>query len=126
MKHNPTVPVDFTEAVKMTKYTGQWDSELAWYSPSDTRRISYDGLRIYGFRPNEPCLIDEAFATWSKFLEPAGYCTVINLAFIFRTTKVFGYIRGFLVQLELIKCTFTNWITLHVDLCGFQIPHEVK
>ena len=30
----------FTKAEKVINYTGLWDAELAWYSSSDTNKIS--------------------------------------------------------------------------------------
>ena len=40
--------------MKVTNHTELWDSGLAWYFPSATRRVHFNslqhGLRVYGFR----------------------------------------------------------------------------
>ena len=50
--------------------------------------------RIHGFRPTWPCLIIKVLATWVKFLEQSGYCTVINFAFTFHSTNDFSCFYG--------------------------------
>ena len=53
-------------------------------------------------------LIVEVFVTRAKFLEPPGYCIVINFTFTFRTTIVFSCFRGVMAQFELGKHKFPN------------------
>ena len=38
-------------------------------------------ILIHGFRPTWPYPIADVLATREKFLEPSGYCTVMNFAF---------------------------------------------
>ena len=66
-----------------------------------------------------PCLIIKVLAIWANFLEPSGYCIVINCAFMFCTTNVFGCSCD-------VMNKFLNYAILHVHLCGFQIPHRVE
>ena len=67
---------------KVTNHTGLCDTELAWYSPSVTL-CSREQPRNLTWS----CQIVEVFATRTKFLEPSGYCIVINCAFTFSRTK---------------------------------------
>ena len=41
LRHNSTSPDTFAEVETVTNQTGLWDAELAWYSPSTTRRICW-------------------------------------------------------------------------------------
>ena len=88
------------------------DTKLAWYSPSATFLICLDGLKpslgICGCKPTWPCLIAKVFATQLKFLNPSGYCTVINCIFIFCTTNVFSCFSSVMAHLELVKHKFRN------------------
>ena len=52
------------------------------------------------------CLISDVLAAQAKFLQPPGYCTVINRAFTFHTTKVFDCFHSIMAQFEVIKLTF--------------------
>ena len=102
----------FAEVVKVTNHIELRDVELAWYSPSSTHWICLYGLEydleIHTFRPIWLYLFIEVLATQSKFLEPSGYCTVINSTFSFHTTITFGYFHSIIVQFELVKCEFLN------------------
>ena len=81
--------------MKVTKHTELWDAKLAWYSPSAAHQIYPRDLehsqRIHIF-----------LATQVKFLEPSGYCTVINCTFTFCTTNIFGCFCGIIVKFKLI------------------------
>ena len=68
------------EAVKVSNLRELCNSELAWYS-----------------------LIVKVVVTCVKFLEPSGYCTVINYAFTFCATNIFGYFHCIMAQFEHIK-----------------------
>ena len=95
-----------TEIVKVMNHTGLTDAELAWYSLSTSHQIFFYGLEhsfsIHSFRLIWLCLIVEVLATQTKFLEPFGYCIVINCAFNFHT-KVFGCFP-FLADQILLDC----------------------
>ena len=43
------------------------------------------------------------------FLQPSGYCTVINCTFIIHTINIFGRFDGVMAHLELIKHKFWRW-----------------
>ena len=106
MIYNLAAQDDFAKVMKGTKYNGLWNIDLAWYSPSDAQRIYLSGLdhgfRNNAFRSTWPCLIVEVLVTWPKFLEPSGYCTVINCVFTLDPTYVFGCFRNIRVaQFEL-------------------------
>ena len=100
-----TVPADWTRQLwilKGTNHTGLQDTEPTWYSWICLYDVEHS-LRIHAFWPSWHCLIIKVFATRVKFLEPSDYCTMINCAFIFYTTNVFGCYFGIIAQLELIK-----------------------
>ena len=84
----------FCKLVSVTNQPRLWDVELPWYSSSITCWICLHGLEhglgIHGFCPTWLCQIVEVFESWAKFLEPSGYCIVINCTFTFCTTNVFG------------------------------------
>ena len=106
--------------MKVTNPTWLWDAKLAWNSLSATHWIWVYGLE-YGFRPIWPRLIIEVLAAWRvKFLEPSCYHIVINSAFIFCTTKVFGCFCCVMAQLKLINHVFPNRTTLRIDLSLFK------
>ena len=101
----------------MTNYSGLGDAELAWYSPSDTYRICLNGLEhslgIHSFRPTWLYQIVEVLVTRVKFLEPFGYCIVINWNFLFCTKDVF--------------VSTALWLSLtSKSMYGFKITHRVK
>ena len=75
------------------------------------------------FRPTRPCLIVKVLATRAKFLESSGYCTVINYAFTFRTTNIFGSSYGVIAPFKFVEHKF---FMLHVHLWSFQITHRMK
>ena len=87
--------------MKVTSYTGLWETEFAWYSPSATHQICLYGLEhglgIHTFKPIWLCLSVKVLATWAKFLESSGYCIVINCPFTFCTTNGFGCFSGDIV-----------------------------
>ena len=64
-------------------YTQLWDVKLAWYFLTVNHRIYLSNmeysLRIHNFSPSWLCLIFKILPTWTNFLEPSGYSTVINL-----------------------------------------------
>ena len=90
-----------------------------------THQICLYGLEhnfwIHSFRPTWHCLIIKVLATWVKFLQPSGYCSVINCAFTFHTRNVLGYFAVIMAQFELIEHKFPNYTSLHIYLCSFQI-----
>ena len=47
------------------------------------------GLRIYNFKSTWPNLVIRLLATFAKFNQPSGHCTVINCALTFLTINVF-------------------------------------
>ena len=83
----------FAKVVKMTNHTELWDSELAWYSRRATRWICFKGfehgLGVHCFSSTWTFPITEILTTRAKFLEPSGYCVVINCPFNFRIKNVF-------------------------------------
>ena len=72
-------------------------------------------LGTYNFRPTWPDMIIEVLATDVKFLEPFGYCNVINCTFIFLTTNLFGIMAKFE-----FKKYFLHLRTLYIYLCTFK------
>ena len=100
------------------------DSELTWYYASSPHQICFSclehGLGIHAFMPTWPCLIVEFLPIQVKFLEPSGYCTVINCTFTFHTKNVLGCFFNIMDQFELVK----HRTTLHVHLCGFLIRYK--
>ena len=98
---------DFSEVVKLMHHIWLGDANHAWYSPYATHLICLYNLEhslvIHSFRHICPCLTIEVPATQVKFHEPSVYCTVINCAFAFHITNVFGCFHGVMVQFELVK-----------------------
>ena len=96
----------------MKKYIELWDAEFAGYSLSATPGICLDDLkhilRIHSLRPTCPCLVVKLLATWVKFVEPSGYCTVINCTLTFHSMKFFGCFHSIMALFELIKHKFLN------------------
>ena len=120
----------FAEVMKVTNHTGFWDDELTWFSPSATRRIYLNGfehgLGIHSFRLTWPGLIIKVLTTRSKFLQPSGYCTVINSSVTFNIINVFVCFWDVITQFAFVKHKFPNYIMLHVYLRCFQITHWMK
>ena len=56
--------------------------------------IVLDIALAFSFWPTWHCLIAEVLATWVKFLDPSGYCTVIGCALLFCTTNVYDCFQG--------------------------------
>ena len=90
--------------------------ECEMSSLSDTLQVitCFYGLehspRIHGFRLTWPWLIVKVLVTQAKFLEPSGYNTVINCAFTFHATNVFGCFHDIMAKFELVKYKFPNYI----------------
>ena len=117
-RYNVAAPYAFVEVVKVMNHTGLWDFKLTWYFQYYLPECLCDlqhNFWINSFRPTWTCLIVEVLTTWTIFLEPSGYCTVINCTFIFHSTNIFGCFHGIVA-----------WTMLHIHLCGFQITHVVK
>ena len=97
----------FSKDVKVINHTGLRDAVLTWYTPSSSGQICLYGLkhclRFRNFSPISPNRIVEVLASREKFLEASGYRTVINGAFPFHTTNSFGYFRGIMTQIELVR-----------------------
>ena len=102
----------FAKVMRVTNHTGLWDAQLSWYLLSDTYWICLYGLehslKIYGFRPTWTCLFVKVLAPWSEYLEPSGYCTVINCTFAFHKTNFFGSFHRIMAQFKFIKLKFPN------------------
>ena len=83
--------IGFAKVVKVMKHTGLWDAEPTWYSSNVTHQVCLwkQSLGIHSFRPTWLCLIIEVLETWPNFLQPFGYCILINCTFIFHTTNMF-------------------------------------
>ena len=77
MRHNSVAPDTFVMAIKMMNHIGLWDADLAWYPPTATHRIWLYWVRYR-----------------NQFLDPSGYCSVINCIFTFHTANVFGCFHG--------------------------------
>ena len=60
----------------------------------------------FSFRPTWSYLFFQVLATWVKFLAPSSYYIVINFAFAFCTTNIFGCF--IMAQFELRKHKFPN------------------
>ena len=88
MRHNSTALDAFVKVMKVTNYSGLWDSKLTWYFLNATHWICLyglkQGLRIHGFIPPWLCLIIMFLIIQVKFLKPSGYWTVISCSFIFQ------------------------------------------
>ena len=119
----------FAEVVKVTIYTGQWNAEIARYSPRATRRI-------WKTASESTVLVLPDFA-WSSIFLPLGRNFLNHLTTVLWPTAsspfakqmfcfFFGCFSGLMVQFELVKHKFLNWSMLHVYLYGFQITFEVK
>ena len=112
-KPNQTKPINHTRL---------WDAELVSYSSSATQRICLNslehGLGIHDFRSTWSCLIVEVLVNRTKFLQPFGYCIVINSAFIFCTTHVLGYFGDVMAQPKLLKHKFPNLTKFQVYSYG--------
>ena len=116
------------EVMKVTNYTGLWDTELAWYSPSTTRWICFYGLEynntIHAFRSTWPlperrgsCPLNENSSTiWLQYCDKQRFRLMFFFFFLVASEDVF----------ELVKHKFQNRTTLDVHVRGFQIAHGVK
>ena len=72
------------------------------------------------YKPAWPCLIIKVLATQTKFLEPSGYCTVINYDFTFHTTNSFGSFRDVMAKFEFVK---DSQIRLHFTFIYVVLNH---
>ena len=110
VKYSLATPDDLAAIMKVMNHIGLCNAELAWYSPIATHQIFCYGLEhgfgILGFRSTWPCLVVEVLVIRVKFLEPSGYCTVINCTFTFGPTNIFDYISGIMTQFKLMKHKF--------------------
>ena len=77
--------------VKITNHTELWDPGIAWYSQCYLLAWSM-ALESAVLGLLDLSLIVKVFATWVKFLEPSGYCTVINCTFTFCTINVLKHL----------------------------------
>ena len=74
------------------------------------------------FNPtNQLCLIVEVLASRRKLPQSSGYSALINDAFTFRTSNVFGYFLGLVRIRKAYK--FPIQTMLYVHLNYFQITH---
>ena len=110
MRHNL---VDaFVKVVRIMNPNRQWDTELAWFSPSvyslDLPHGLEHSLRINGFRPAWSCQIIKLLVTQAKFLEPSNNCAVINCPFTFHTMNVFGCFHIIMAKFEFIDNKLPN------------------
>ena len=112
MRHKFSVPAAFDEFVKVMNHTELRGAEFVWNFPSVTHRIYLYGkgleLRTHAFRPNWHYLIIEVLTTQAKFFQSYGYCNVINWAFTFYSTNVFGCFCGVIALFKLVKHKFPN------------------
>ena len=67
--------------------------------------------RTHDFQLIWLCLIIKVLVTQVKFHKSVGYCTVINCAFTFYTTNVFGCFYVIRAQFKLIS--ISSWIRLY-------------
>ena len=120
MLHNLAAPDAFADVVKVVNQNELWKAKFTWYSSSATLWSCFygleHGLRIYSFRPIWTCLIIEVLATWVKFLEPSGYCTVTNCAFTFPATNVFVCFCSVMHYEFELDHKFPNLTTLYMAL----------
>ena len=102
--------------MKVLNHIELWDTEFAWCSQSAIHQVCLYGLEhnlgIHDFRPTWPCQIVKVLATWVKFLESSSYCTVINCAFIFHTTNIFGSFYSIIWSVWICK-TLSSQMGLH-------------
>ena len=95
----------------------RWWTTLDCEMPSspDTLQVLLIGFYLYGleysfrihcFWPIWLCLIIKVLATWAKFLQPSDYFNVINCAFTFFTTNVFGCFSHIMAQFKFMKHIF--------------------
>ena len=94
--------------VKIKNHAGLWDTKLAWYSLSATRRVGPNDLEldfgIHTFRPSWPHLIVEVLVTRAKYLQPI----VINYAFTFRTANILVASTALWPSSNSLNCTFIS------------------
>ena len=82
-------------------------SGTLWVPLTTFASIAWNMALESSFRPSSLGNIVEVLATQPKFLQPSGFCTVINYATTFCTTNVFGFFCGVMAHFKLIKryCT---------------------
>ena len=104
--------------MKVTNHIGLWVAKLTWFAFMASSTAS---LRIHCFKPTWPYLIIDVFAIKVRFLEPSGYCSLVNCHLL--CNKYFWLLMA---HFKLLKYKFPNYTTLYVHLCSFQISHGVK
>ena len=110
--------------MKVMNHFDLWDTSLAWYSLSATRRICLyvleHSLGIHGFTPTWPCSIVEFIA--SHATNWLLYCDQSNIHLSYN--KCFGRFRFKVDDTQSkssrIRLRCTN------NLCGFQFTHGEK
>ena len=69
-RHNLIASDEFAEVLKVTNHTRLWVVELAWYSPSASRWIWFNGLEhglgIYGFRLDRRGSWNPSETSWTR------------------------------------------------------------
>ena len=110
VRHNSSALDAFVEVVVVSNNTGLQDAELAWYSLKATYWIGLDEAYPQNpqFRTTWYGLITEVLATRLKIHIPSDYCTVINCAFTFWPTNVFGCFCSFINQFKFVKRKFLD------------------
>ena len=85
MKYNSVALNTLAKVVMGTNHNRQWNTDLTWYLPKATCLLGFEHiLRIHGSAAQE------------KFLQPSGFCIVINYAFSFHTKNASGCDCGFI------------------------------
>ena len=114
--------------------SGKWQTTLdcEMLSSPDTLQVLLGGFTSNGlehslvscaFRPTWPCLIVEAFTTRAKFLQPSGYCTMINYIFNLFSQQMFLVASVALEPGSNSLNMFPDKRMSHVHPCSFQSIH---
>ena len=83
---------NFAEDVSVTNHTALWDVELTFILLVCLLPRFISMACSTALEPMLLNLPNLVFATWPKFLEPSGSCTLINYVFTFFKINVFGFI----------------------------------
>ena len=82
--------------------------------------------------PSSPDTLQMLLYWTSSFLQPewnlykpSGYCILIDYVFTFRTTNVFGCLRGVMAQFELVNHNFDNVKPLSVQLSNHSLSETI-
>ena len=111
VSHNSVALDAFVEVMTVTNQIKLRYAELTRYSSTTSCLVLLQWLEA---RPRKLRFFPYLAFAWSscslkeKFLQPSGYCTVINCAFISRSTNDFSYFRGVTTQFEFVKQKFLN------------------